>query len=65
VVISLAVVNLLQPGAGVDPQIARQLLATSGDNAKAIVEHAGEAKTGVQALVEIVPSELHPRDERE
>ncbi|MCH4150978.1 MAG: dicarboxylate/amino acid:cation symporter [Sphingobium sp.] len=66
VAISLAVVNLLQPGAGVDPQIARQLLATSGDNAKAIVEHAGEAKTGVQALVEIVPSNfIHAMSEND
>ncbi|MFO1261625.1 MAG: dicarboxylate/amino acid:cation symporter [Sphingomonadaceae bacterium] len=66
VAISLAVVNILQPGAGVDPQIARQLLATSGDNAKAIVEHAGEAKTGVQALVEIVPSNfIHAMSEND
>lgn len=34
VAISLAVVNLLQPGAGVDPQTAQALLAMSGDNAK-------------------------------
>lgn len=66
VAISLAVVNILQPGAGVDPRIARQLLATSGDNAKAIVEHAGEAKTGVQALVEIVPSNfIHAMSEND
>jgi Na+/H+-dicarboxylate symporter len=66
VVISLTVVNILQPGAGVDPQIARQLLATSGDNAKAIVEHAGEAKTGIQALVEIVPSNfIHAMSEND
>ncbi len=66
VAISLAVVNILQPGAGVDPQIARQLLATSGDNAKAIVEHAGEAKTGVQALVEIVPNNfIHAMSEND
>lgn len=66
VAVSLAVVNILQPGAGVDPQIARQLLATSGDNAKAIVEHAGEAKTGVQALVEIVPNNfIHAMSEND
>ncbi|MBP6029997.1 MAG: dicarboxylate/amino acid:cation symporter [Sphingobium sp.] len=66
VAISLAVVNLLQPGAGVDPQTAQALLAMSGDNAKAIVEHAGEAKTGVQALVEIVPSNfIHAMSEND
>lgn len=66
VAISLAVVNILQPGAGVNPETARQLLATSGDNAKAIVEHAGEAKTGVQALVEIVPSNfIHAMSEND
>lgn len=66
VAISLAVVNILQPGAGVNPETAQQLLATSGDNAKAIVEHAGEAKTGVQALVEIVPSNfIHAMSEND
>lgn len=56
VAISLAVVNLLRPGAGVDPATARALLETSGPNARAIVSSAGEAATGVQALVNIVPS---------
>lgn len=66
VAISLAAVNLLQPGAGVDPQTAQALLATSGDNARSIVEHAGEAKTGVQALVEIVPSNfIHAMSEND
>ncbi len=66
VAISLAVVNILRPGAGVDQNTARSLLATSGDGAKAIVEHAGEAKTGVQALVEIVPSNfIHAMSEND
>lgn len=56
VAISLLVVNILQPGAGVDPETARSLLETSGKGAKAIVDHAGEAKTGIDALVAIVPS---------
>lgn len=56
VAISLAVVNLLQPGAGVDPATAQALLETSGPNARAIVANAGESATGVQALVNIVPS---------
>lgn len=56
VAISLAVVNLLRPGAGVDPATAQALLETSGPNAKAIVASAGEAASGIQALVNIVPS---------
>ncbi len=56
VAISLAVVNLLRPGAGVDPATAQALLETSGPNARAIVASAGESATGVQALVNIVPS---------
>ncbi|MCB2014785.1 MAG: dicarboxylate/amino acid:cation symporter [Sphingobium sp.] len=56
VALSLAVVNLLKPGAGVDPDAARALLETSGAGAKAIVDRAGEAKTGVDAIVNIVPS---------
>lgn len=56
VVLSLAVVNLLRPGAGVDPETARSLLETSGQGAKAIVDRAGEAPTGIDALVNIVPS---------
>jgi len=56
VALSLAVVNLLRPGAGVDPETARTLLETSGQGAKAIVDRAGEAATGIDALVNIVPS---------
>lgn len=66
VAISLAVVNILQPGSGVDPATAQALLASSGDNAKAIVEHAGESKTGIQALVEIVPNNfIHAMSEND
>jgi len=58
VVLSMAVVNLLRPGAGVDPEAARSLLETSGAGAKAIVESARDAgaKTGVESIVAIVPS---------
>jgi len=66
VALSLAVVNLLQPGAGVDPQTAQSLLETSGDGAKAIVDRAGEAKTGVDAIVNIVPSNfIHAMSEND
>ena len=66
VAISLVVVNLLQPGAGVDPATAQALLASSGDNAKAIVETAGESKTGIQALIAIVPNNfIHAMSEND
>lgn len=56
VALSLAVVNLLRPGAGVDQETARSLLATSGAGARAIVERAGEAQSGIDSIVAIVPS---------
>lgn len=54
--VSLAVVNLIRPGAGMDPVAARELLAQGGDTARGIVEKSAEAKTGVEAIVGIVPS---------
>ncbi|WP_407696186.1 dicarboxylate/amino acid:cation symporter [Sphingobium sufflavum] len=56
VVISLALVNLIQPGAGVSREVAAQMLAQSGDSAKAITASAGEAKTGMEQFIAIVPS---------
>ncbi|MGL3821368.1 dicarboxylate/amino acid:cation symporter [Sphingopyxis sp. R3-92] len=55
VAVSLLVVNLLRPGGGVDPALARTLIAEGAEGAKAITERAGEAKTGMDALVAIVP----------
>ncbi|MGD9810297.1 MAG: dicarboxylate/amino acid:cation symporter [Sphingobium sp.] len=66
VAISLLVVNLFQPGAGVDPETARSLLETSGQGARAIIDRAGEAKTGMDALVAIVPSNfIHAMSEND
>jgi len=56
VAISLGLVNLLQPGGGVDPQVARDMMAASSQGAASIVEQAGSSKTGVEALLAIVPS---------
>jgi len=56
VAVSLLVVNLLQPGAGVDPEAARAMLGEAGNGAASIVERSREAKAGVDALVDIVPS---------
>mgnify|MGYP001581726297 FL=1 len=58
VVISLVLVNLLQPGAGVDPALARSLMAEGAAGAQAIADRAGEAKTGMDAVVAIVPDNI-------
>ncbi|MEE2794374.1 MAG: dicarboxylate/amino acid:cation symporter [Pseudomonadota bacterium] len=58
VAISIAAVNLFRPGAGVDPVAARDLLAQGGEGAAGIIERAGEAKTGVDAVVGLVPSNI-------
>jgi Na+/H+-dicarboxylate symporter len=58
VAISLAVVNLLQPGAGVDRQVAAALLADSSDRAGEIVQTSAEQPTGIDAFVNIIPNNL-------
>lgn len=58
VVVSLAVVNAIQPGAGVDPALARSLMAEGAAGAQAIADRAGEAKTGMDAVVAIVPDNV-------
>jgi DAACS family dicarboxylate/amino acid:cation (Na+ or H+) symporter len=58
VVISLALVNLLQPGSGVDPAQARALLADAGQGAKAILDRGADTPTGMQALIAIVPDNV-------
>jgi len=56
VAVSLAVVNLIRPGAGVDPVAARELLAQGSGGAEGIIEKSAAAKTGVEAVISIVPS---------
>ena len=56
VAISLLVVNLLQPGAGVDAEVARSLLADGADRAGSIIQSSREAKAGADAIVSIVPN---------
>jgi DAACS family dicarboxylate/amino acid:cation (Na+ or H+) symporter len=58
VAISLALVNLLRPGEGVDPVAARELLAQGGEGARNIVSASAESETGVNALISIVPSNV-------
>ena len=56
VAISLVLVNLLQPGRGVDPEVARAMIGKAGEGAAGIIRRSAEATTGVDALLNIVPS---------
>jgi DAACS family dicarboxylate/amino acid:cation (Na+ or H+) symporter len=58
VILAIALVNLLRPGGGVDPLLARSLLGDAGEGARAIVAGSREAPTGVDALLAIIPSNV-------
>lgn len=58
VVVALAAVNILRPGDGVDAVAARELLAQGGAGAADIVARSGEAKSGVDAVIGLVPSNI-------
>ncbi len=58
VVISLAVVDLLRPGAGVDPATAQAMLNEGAGGAKAILSRDTDAQQGVAALLAIVPDNI-------
>ena len=58
VAVSLAVVNIFKPGAGVDREAAAQLLAGQADRAGEIVKTGVEQPSGVDAFINIIPSNL-------
>jgi DAACS family dicarboxylate/amino acid:cation (Na+ or H+) symporter len=58
VLIGLVLVGIVQPGAGVDPELARELLASQGDRAAAIVEGSRNQATGIAMLLSIVPDNV-------
>ncbi|HEX6217800.1 MAG TPA: dicarboxylate/amino acid:cation symporter [Sphingomicrobium sp.] len=58
VAVSLVVVNLLQPGAGVDRAAANELLAAQADRAGAIVRTGAEQPSGIDAFISIIPNNL-------
>lgn len=58
VAVALACVNILRPGGGVGPAAAQELLDQGRENAGAIVQAGAEAKTGVEALLSIVPNNV-------
>src|SRR3546814_2711676 len=55
-VVSIVLVNLLRPGAGVAPALAQAMLANAGPGAHAIIARTGEVPPGIEAVLAIVPS---------
>ncbi|MGE3693151.1 MAG: dicarboxylate/amino acid:cation symporter [Novosphingobium sp.] len=58
VAVSLAVVNVLKPGAGVDPVVANAMIGNAQEGAAGIIEKSQTAKTGVDAVIGLVPSNV-------
>ena len=58
VAISLALVNLIRPGEGIDPAAARELLAQGAAGASSIVDASAESEAGVNQLIAIVPDNV-------
>ncbi len=58
VVVSIVLVNLLRPGDGVDPALAQAMLVDAGPGAHAILARTGEAPSGIEAVLAIVPSNV-------
>jgi len=58
VLLGLVLVNVLKPGAGVDPQLAQQLLAANAERSREIAAGAGQQPQGLDMLMSIVPSNI-------
>ncbi|WP_434027353.1 dicarboxylate/amino acid:cation symporter [[Pseudomonas] boreopolis] len=58
VLLGLVLVNVLKPGAGVDPQLAQQLLAENAERSREIVASSGTQPKGMDMLMSIVPSNV-------
>ena len=58
VAVSLVVVNLLKPGAGVDRAAAAAMLEQSAGRAGEIVKAGAEQPSGIDAFISIVPNNL-------
>lgn len=58
VVIGLVLVNVLKPGAGVDPAAAQQLLAANSERAQAIIGSNTQQPGGLDMLLSIVPDNV-------
>ncbi|MEO6517697.1 MAG: dicarboxylate/amino acid:cation symporter [Pseudoxanthomonas sp.] len=58
VVIGLVLVNVLKPGAGVDPALAQSLLTENAERAAAIVASVDTQPRGMDMLLSVVPSNV-------
>ena len=58
VVIGLVLVNLLKPGAGVDPALAQSLLTENAERAREIVASVHTQPRGIDMLLSIVPDNV-------
>jgi Na+/H+-dicarboxylate symporter len=58
VLIGMLMVNLFQPGDGVDPALAENLIADASERASSIVAASREGASGVDMLVQIVPDNV-------
>jgi Na+/H+-dicarboxylate symporter len=58
VVIGLVLVNWLEPGAGVDPVVAQQMLASGSERAQAIISSTTTQPRGLDMLLGIVPDNV-------
>ena len=58
VAVSLAVVNILKPGAGVDRDAAAAMLEQSAGRAGEIVQTSAEQPSGIDAFINIIPNNL-------
>ena len=58
VAVSLVVVNLLQPGAGVDRAAAAQMLQDSAGRAGEIIKSGAEQSSAIDSFVNIIPNNL-------
>ena len=56
VVVALVMVNLIRPGSGVDPVVARAMLEQASSGASAIVAQGRDQPGGVEAVLAIIPS---------
>ncbi|MBX3696181.1 MAG: dicarboxylate/amino acid:cation symporter [Dokdonella sp.] len=58
VVIGITLVNLFHPGAGVDPEVARQLLSDASENAQKIAASGALQGSGIDLVLNIVPTNV-------
>lgn len=58
VVIGVTLVNLFQPGSGVDPAVAQRLLAEASSRAGSIVATSKTQPEGIQMLLGIIPTSV-------